>query len=263
MNKIFYKLNRFFRGKWLLAVLELNKGLWTLKPTNSIIPYLKAENANGRHILLKPDKKVENYYFLIDDLNEAILEYHHKTDKNKWRPGRMVIETSPGNYQVWIHSSCALNNNVKQYWLKKLKSDPGAKPNNRWGRCPGFRNRKEKYSNSKGYYPLSKLVWIDWENEAKIPIPKLFSIQPRGGVCQNINISRLNYERGNESSTDFSYALALIRIGCSNNEIKQRLSDERKNWTNHKGEKRKNLYLDRTINNARKIAEQSHYINNE
>jgi hypothetical protein len=62
-------------------------------------------------------------------------------------------------------------------------------------------------------------------------------------VCQNINISRLNYERGNESSTDFSYALALIRIGCSNNEIKQRLSDERKNWTNHKGEKRKNLYV--------------------
>ena len=179
MNKIFNKLNRFFRGKWHVAILDLSIGRWIKEPKDSIISYLKAENANERHILIKPKKEVESYYLLIDDISEDILKFHHKTADKNWRYGRMVVETSPENYQVWIHSSCALTNNEKKYWLEKLKSDPGANPNNRWGRCPGFRNRKEKYCDSKGHYPLSKLVWVDWRNEAKIP--NLFSIQPRGG----------------------------------------------------------------------------------
>ena len=253
MNKIFYKLNRFFRGKWHVAVLDLTIGRWIKEPKDSIISYLKAENANGRHILIKPKKEVESYYLLIDDISEDILKFHHKTTDKNWRYGRMVVETSPGNYQVWIHSSYAITNNEKKYWLEKLKSDPGANPNNRWGRCPGFRNRKEKYCDSKGYYPLSKLIWVDWKNEAKIPKP--FSLQPWGEVFQNINFSRQKFEKGDESATDFLYAIGLMRCGCTDNEVKQKILNERTNWSNHKGERKRNSYLDRTIKNARIIVE--------
>ena len=38
----------------------------------------------------------------------------------------MIIETSPENYQVWIRSSRNLTMKEKQYWLKKMHSDPGA-----------------------------------------------------------------------------------------------------------------------------------------
>jgi len=55
----------------------------------------------------------------------------------------MVVETSSGNYQVWIHSDRPLSLDEKRYWLKRLHNDPGADRNNRWGRYPGFRNRKK------------------------------------------------------------------------------------------------------------------------
>jgi hypothetical protein len=148
MEKIFKKLNRFFYGKWNIAVLDLERGRWINEASSRNIAYFKAENANGRHILMKPFKEKECFYLLIDDLDRSIILKHHH-ENGSWKAGRMVIETSPGNFQVWIHSANALSINDKKYWLQKLCSDPGAHPNGRWGRCPGFRNRKEIYRNSK------------------------------------------------------------------------------------------------------------------
>jgi len=112
----------------------------------------------------------------------------------------MVVETSPYNYQVWILSNRFLSIAEKRYWLKKLCNDPGAGPNNRWGRCPGFRNRKQKHKDSKGGYPLAKLIWVDWKNKALIPQVKSccpdntalplapFPLNPWRGECALINI---------------------------------------------------------------------------
>jgi len=169
MNSIFKKLSRYFCAKWQLAVLDLNTGRWIISSAVKNIPYLKAENGNGRHILIQPISESSPYYLMIDDLSIQTIQYHHKNHDGTWKPGRMVVETSPDNYQVWIHSNRFLSIAEKRYWLKKLCNDPGADPNNRWGRCPGFRNRKEKHKDSKGGYPLAKLIWVDWKNKALIP----------------------------------------------------------------------------------------------
>jgi len=227
----------------------METGRWIVKSNSKNIPYLKAENANGRHILIQPQPKIQPYYFLVDDVNWDILIRHHQS-KGKWKKGRMVVETSPDNYQVWIHSNRFLSLEEKRFWLKKLLSDPGADPNNRWGRCPGFRNRKDKYKDSNGFFPLSKLVWIDWKHQAEILNP--FTHQP-GVVCQNKNISRSNYSRGDESATDFAFALALFRRKFSERYIKQQILQQRSNWNNHKGNRRINQYLDRTIQKAKLI----------
>ncbi|MCP4077957.1 MAG: hypothetical protein GY744_17440, partial [Gammaproteobacteria bacterium] len=142
------------------------------------IPYLKAENSNGRHILIQPLRETECFYILADDINRSLILRHHIYKDGRWKPGRMVVETSPDNFQVWIHCANALSLNEKKYWLKKLCSDPGASPNNRWGRCPGFRNRKEQYRSAGNRYPLSKLIRIDWKNLANVP--GSLSHQPRG-----------------------------------------------------------------------------------
>jgi hypothetical protein len=184
MERVFEKVGRFFRQKWQLAVLDLNSGRWIVESKASNIPYLKAENANGRHILIRPTPVVDPCYMMADDLDRHLLRRHHCRPDGSWKPGRMVVETSPGNFQVWIHSSRFLQLDEKRHWLVKMRSDPGADPKNRWGRCPGFRNRKEKYRDSKGRYPLSRLIWVDWKNEAVIP---RLSPQPRGGcVVKNI-----------------------------------------------------------------------------
>ncbi len=294
MEQIFKKINRFFYGKWHIAVLDTDRGRWIKEAAPSNIPYLKAENASERHILIQPLKEIECFYLLADDIDWSLILRHHKYKDGSWKPGRMVVETSPDNFQVWIHSANAMSLNEKSYWLKKLCSDPGAYPKDRWGRCPGFRNRKKEYCSTGNRYPLSKLIWIDWKNLANVPktlsrqpwgecvtnpkafpinsekvcnMPKTLSHQPwgecvtnpkafpinPGGVCQNSNISRSDYLRDDESITDFSYTMALIHRGCTDEEIEQRLRMERTNWNNHSGEKRMRRYLERTIRRARNI----------
>lgn len=264
MEKILWKINRFFYNHYSLAVLDEEAGRWTVKPELKNISYLKAENANGRHILVKPDPQIEPYYFLVDDLNKKLLNTHHKSGSSIFKPGRMVVETSPGNYQVWIHSSRHLCLNEKRYWLEKLHNDPGADPHNRWGRCPGFRNRKQRHRTSSGQYPLAKLIWVDWKNKINIPEAGLSSQkenilphQPQGGVCHKDNLTRFHYEKADESATDFAYALALCRRGYNLTEILQRIMTERQNWENHTGRKKMENYLKRTITKACKIVAQN------
>jgi len=254
MEEILKKLNRFFYGKWNIGILDLKKGRWISEALKSNIPYFKAENANGRHIIMKPKSEIEPYYMLIDDITEKLINTQHRYSDGRFKPGRLIIETSPQNYQVWIHSNRALNKHEKLYWLKKLNNDPGSTPKNRWGRCPGFRNRKDKYCDSKGNYPLSKLIWIDWGSMAKIP--QINSNQEEEFVHQKketLPIIRSQYQRNSESETDFSYALSLMRRGYSDQEIEMRIREERSNWINHKTNKKKKHYLAKTIRSARMI----------
>ncbi|MGP8322267.1 MAG: DNA-primase RepB domain-containing protein [Methanosarcinaceae archaeon] len=246
----------------------MNKGLWVVSTKH--IPYLKAQNAKGNHILIQPAHWCESRYMMADDLNKNQIQIFHRFPEGKWKPGRMIIETSPGNFQVWIHSSRYLSLDEKRYWLKRMKSDPGADPHHRWGRCPGFFNRKDKYRSQNGNYPLAKLIWVDWMNETYIPkiskpIPKENN-QHRGynnrylyGKCTR----RIHYERHNESATDFAYALALARRNFSKQQIIYRLLEERRDWTNHRGESRKIQYTDRTVTKAINIVANSNLLQSE
>jgi hypothetical protein len=266
MQRIFKKLDSYFYRKWRLAVLDTDIGRWIIKPDPSNIAYLKAENANGRHILIQPYPTLAPYYLLIDDVSWPLIQRQHQHKCGKFKPGRMVIETSMCNYQVWIHSTRPLPLQEKRFWLKKLNSDPGADPNNRWGRCPGFRNRKKKYLSSTGGYPLSKLIWVDWKNLAHIPnihIPtcdnESIPLSPQTSnksACLRKNIARTDYARGDESATDFAYAIALFRRGYDAGFIRDCIVSERTDWKNHNGEKRIRYYLNRTIRRARAIVNQ-------
>lgn len=269
MQSIFQKLNRYFCAKWQLAVLDLKSGRWIISSSNKNIPYLKAENANGRHILLQPALSISPYYMMVDDLSITTIHLHHKYSDGAWKPGRMAVETSPENYQVWIHSNRSLPLDEKRRWLKKLCNDPGADPNNRWGRCPGFRNRKEKHRDSKNGYPMAKLIWIDWKYQADIPQHKschtartnrIVPLSPqllKGEVCLNKFIFRSDYEKGDDSKTDFSYALALVRRNYPQSNIRNRLLTERTNWKNHNGIHKKDAYITRTIEKTIAIVQNS------
>jgi hypothetical protein len=148
-----------------------------------------------------------------------------------------------------------------------MKSDPGADPCNRWGRCPGFRNRKIKYRDASGHYPLARLVWVDWKGTTHIPSPvftehrqKTPTLSPlplEGGVCRLQNFPRSYYDRSDESATDFAYAMALFRRGMHENEVRCRLLEHRDDWKNHAGPRQKEAYLNRTLYKARKLVESS------
>jgi hypothetical protein len=73
-------------------VLDLERGRWTSEPDIRYIPYFKAENANGRHILIQPLKDIACFYMLVDDINWSFILKHHIHSNGKWKSGRMVVE---------------------------------------------------------------------------------------------------------------------------------------------------------------------------
>lgn len=254
MIKIMKKIGRYF-GDWYLAVLNPGKGRWIVAPGKDIISYLKAMNARGNHILMKPKDENEGSFLLLDDLKQKDLVKDHQHGE-RWKHGRMIVETSPDNFQVWIRAHRTLTNTEKAYWIKRCRADTACSPKHRWGRCPGFRNRKPKYENIG--YPLANLIWVDWSSTAMIPqmhnrdatetfSPSSFSlcVKPYTSmICRN------DYDKNNESSTDFAYALALLRRGHSPETVKQKILAERKDWSNHAGETRLRHYLDTTVKKA-------------
>jgi len=263
MDIIFQKLARYFENLWQIGVLDPQKGLRTLEPSRGKIPYLRAQNARLCHIFIKPLRLA--HYLLADDLTPETLCLHHRLLDGRWKPARLVVETSPGNFQVWIHSKRPLSLDEKKSWLQRLKSDPAAHPENRWGRSPGFRNVKEKHRSPSGHYPLSKLIWVDWASQVLIPTLPSQPLEParvspltrRGLVCRPDSLCRAQFQRPDESATDFAYSIALARRGFPDHEIRARILDERSSWENHQGQKRIDHYLERTIRRARQIVQSS------
>ena len=257
MDRIFKKLDRYF-GAWMVGIMNPDQGLWSIEPSMGRVGYLKAMNAKGYHIFIKPED--EDRFLLLDDIPDNRLKFQKY--HGRYRSGRLVVETSPHNFQVWIKSDRKISNPEKRYWINFFNSDPACDPNLRWGRCPGFRNRKGKYE-KEGQYPLSRLIWVDWKDIAKIPkvdIQKEEKTPPKTLVkIESVNrkmttlIKRSDYDRGDESETDFSYVLALLRRGFDIDEIKGRLLSERSDWTHHKGEKRQAAYLERAVRRALEI----------
>lgn len=257
MERIFRKLGRYFGG-WRIGIMNPNGGLWSIDPAIDCIGYLKAMNARGYHIFMKP--AYEARFLLLDDLSAEQLE--GQKENGNFRQGRLIVETSPDNFQVWIKAHRNISNPEKRYWIRQVHADPACDPNLRWGRCPGFRNRKEKYKQPDGRFPLARLIWVDWRNRAVVPnitltmvsnkIPRStvrpLYIHPKAGP-----IRREDYARGDASATDFAYVLALLRRGASRDEITRRLLGERIDWTHHQGERRQSAYIQRTINKATEI----------
>jgi len=234
--------------------------LWPVEAVNKNLKYLQAQNADKRHIFIRPAFDQEPYFMMVDDLNSRQLEAH-KDASGKFRAGRLVVMSSTGNYQVWIKSSRALSNEEKLYWLKKMNSDPGAAPRHRWGRSPGFRNHK--YADG----PLARLVWVDWANLAEIPIPPGFEnsnpgqpkkapVTPARSTRENVNlgdlVSRADFDTGDESQTDFRYIMSLIRRGVPDHEIINRVLNERTNWQKHRGHEKR--YVEVSIKKAHSVA---------
>lgn len=100
------------------------------------VPFLRARNKTDC-IYVRPSAARAPYYLLIDDLGPSDAMAHCR------KPGRLVIETSPGNFQVWIRFDQSLNYDQKKILATIAGCDPEAHPTEtRWGRCPGFLNRK-------------------------------------------------------------------------------------------------------------------------
>jgi hypothetical protein len=117
----------------------------------SRIPLLKAHNARGAHIYIRPAG--EHRYTVLDDLSAEAVE---QLAADGFEPCA-VVETSPGNFQAWLKHGdvypAAFSTFVAQTLARRYGADPNAADWRRFGRLPGFTNCKPKYKKTNGLYP--------------------------------------------------------------------------------------------------------------
>lgn len=120
-----------------------------------MLPYLKQRNANGAHIYLRPTG--ESAYTLLDDLTSATLP---RLSAEGFAPAA-VVETSPGSFQVWLRHTQPLSKELGTLAAKLLaarfQGDTSAADWRRFGRAPGFTNRKLQHRDARGFFPFARL----------------------------------------------------------------------------------------------------------
>ena len=143
-----------------LGILN-DRGMYRLEavPESRILrmlPYLKFRNANGAHIYIRPTG--ESPYTLLDDLTAATLARLAPED---YAPAA-VVETSPGSFQAWLRHAQPLSKELGTLAAKTLAerfgADRSAADWRRFGRAPGFTNRKPQHRNPQGFYPFARLT---------------------------------------------------------------------------------------------------------
>ena len=208
-----------------------------------------------KDIFVRPSYDIEQFFILFDDLTAEQVNKYIK------QPGTLIITSSPGRFQVWQHSNRPLTYDEKKELIRRAGADLGATPTHRWGRCPGYKNFKAKYAPK---FPYARLVKVseglatlpDIELPAKTEIsqPEQIKHVPKVNKGAIDKIRRADYDKGDESQTDFCYTLALLRRGASDSDIKNRIFAERTAWRHKPSDIDRERYLNLTIRKAREFA---------
>src|ERR1700692_3697587 len=121
----------------------------------SRLPLLKAHNARGAHIYVRPSGA--HRFTILDDLNQSSID---QLTADGLEPCA-VVETSEGNFQAWLKHDdiypTDLSTFVAQTLAGRYQGDPSAADWRRFGRLPGFTNCKPKYRKSDGLFPFVRL----------------------------------------------------------------------------------------------------------
>ncbi|HEY7387192.1 MAG TPA: DNA-primase RepB domain-containing protein [Bryobacteraceae bacterium] len=116
---------------------------WDKETVMESIPWLWHQNWRGSHIYVRP--KGESNLTLIDD-----LKYHRVAHlRGAGLQPAAVVQTSPGNYQVWIKHTAQLDKElgtaVARDIAERFGGDVKAAAWRHFGRLSGFRNTKAKH----------------------------------------------------------------------------------------------------------------------
>jgi len=243
---------------------EMLPRTWDKATLLKSVGWLKYQNSQGRNIYIRP--KGEHALSLVDDLNAAALD---RMKSEGFQPA-IVVETSPGNFQVWLNHGRVLpkteSTAAARALAERFGGDRGAADWRHFGRLSGLTNRKPKY-NTNGLYPFVRLVEAKGQPYAqRQSFLEGISVQVepsgkghapsthRGGPTETRSLRPIDYFRGNpiyggdNTRVDLAYAVYALAHGASEDEVRIAL---RSRNLQHKGpEKRQAEYVDRTVKKA-------------
>lgn len=109
------------------------------------LPMLKRENAQGANIYIRQASDSENRgLVMIDDLKAEMIG---AMKRDGWDPAA-TVQTSPGNYQVWVRVPEISRPQASQLGrdlAARYQGDPASTDWRHYGRLAGFTNRKPEH----------------------------------------------------------------------------------------------------------------------
>ena len=129
---------------------------WSADQIDAALAWLRRENARGAQIFVRPHGT--HALSLVDDLSAEAIP--RMTDAG-FQPAA-VIETSPGNFQVWLnHGRILFDRTFSTHAAKELArrfgGDPSSADWRHFGRLAGFTNQKPKRRLQTGLPPFVRL----------------------------------------------------------------------------------------------------------
>jgi len=135
---------------------KMEKRLSLSGDVSKFVPMLRAKNAQGSDIYIRPNPAINHPYLLMDDVELEAVEcltshgYHHC----------LLLETSRSNHQLLLRAPIALDINTRKTMERALSnwfgSDPASCDGQHYFRLAGFTNRKPEHSN----YGEFKSPWV-------------------------------------------------------------------------------------------------------
>lgn len=227
------------------------------------IPYLKFRNAHGAHIYFRPSG--ERRFTLLDDLSPMALE---ELSANGFEPC-VAVETSPGNFQAWLKHSRILSKELgtfaAQFLAQRFHADPSAADWRRFGRLPGFTNRKPQYMQHDGLFPFVRLHSHSGQlfsaahpfdtdavrhHEANMlgRRQQRQSFRPWLGRSTSLVLSRFRAAAryaGRPAAADMAFSIAALANGWTRNQVADALTSEY--LSRNPSPSRRAAYIRRTI----------------
>lgn len=162
---IHHATRRSFPGERLWTATQL------LKPTT--VRFLRVRNREGCDVYIWPYAENYNAGYILLDLDRAAPSVL----KTMWANGHepcVVVQTSPGHLQAWIHVSTlplepALATAIGKHLASVYGGDSASTDWRHLGRLAGFTNQKLQRRTLKGYAPWVKIL------------------QARAGLARNAN----------------------------------------------------------------------------
>ena len=233
-----------------------------------MLPFLKHRNAHGAHIYLRPTG--ESCYTLLDDLTAATLP---RLKAEGYAPAA-VVETSPGSFQAWLRHTQPLPKELGTLAAKTLaeqfRADRSAADWRRYGRAPGFTNRKPQHRNQSGLYPFAhlrsstgtvfpeadafrtRLLALQEKTDAERAAQRLsFIARPVNKYAAHITLSRFRSSpryQGRPAAADMAFCIAAVAQGWSESDIAAALS--RDYLSRDTSKPRQATYIRRTLSKA-------------
>jgi hypothetical protein len=129
---------------------------WNAEQFEAAISWFRRENAHGAHIFVRPHGA--HALSLVDDVSADAIA---AMKESGFQPA-VVVETSPGNFQVWVNhgrvlSDHAFSTQAAKELARRFGGDPSSADWRHFGRLAGFTNQKPKRRLSNGLQPFVRL----------------------------------------------------------------------------------------------------------